>query len=75
MGDTPVDSGLFWEKDKEKEEIVEEDELSFIRRWFWCWRWQRSTTPTTMLIIETTIKTNKWLVEEEIKTYGRCSYW
>ena len=42
MGDTPVDSGLFWEKDKEEEGIigegiVEEDELSFIRRWCLCW--------------------------------------
>ena len=40
MGDSPVGSGLFWEKDKEEEGIVEEDELSFIRRWYWYWYWR-----------------------------------
>ena len=42
MGDTPVDSCIVREKDKEEEGIVgegifEEDKLSFIRRWRWCW--------------------------------------
>ena len=39
MGDTPVDIGLFWENDKEEEGKVEEDGLSFIRRWCWYWSW------------------------------------
>ena len=45
MGDTPVDSCLFWEKDKEEEEeviaaggvIIGEDKLLFIRSWCWYW--------------------------------------